>query len=109
MTKTSGSFSHDASNRLSFEMFDVDSLDYPKLAARVVEQFHLTPSSELVVGLDECFATIPMALALLALNGTTGRASLSLPRLRVRNRLWRLSARTYLMVDFLGRPTMCGR
>ena len=34
-------------------MFDVDSLDYPKLAARVVEQFHLTPSSELVVGLDE--------------------------------------------------------
>ena len=36
-------------------MFDVDSLDYPKLAARVVEHFGLTPSSELIFGLDEVF------------------------------------------------------
>ncbi|NUN03967.1 MAG: hypothetical protein HUU41_22915 [Bryobacteraceae bacterium] len=55
MAKWSGSFSRDASNRLSFEMFDVDALDYPRLAARVVEHFDLTPSSELIVGLDEMF------------------------------------------------------
>lgn len=48
-------FSRDASNRLCFEMFEVDALDYPKFAARVVEHFNLTPSSELVVGLDEMF------------------------------------------------------
>ena len=36
-------------------MFDVDSLDYPKLAARIVEEFGLMPSSELIVGLDEMF------------------------------------------------------
>ncbi len=53
MPKTPGSYSRDASNRLTFEMFDVDSLDYAKLAARVVEKFNLTPSSELIIGLDE--------------------------------------------------------
>lgn len=51
----SGLFLRDASNRLCFEMFDVDSLDYPGLAARVVEQFRLKPSSGLIVGLDAMF------------------------------------------------------
>ena len=55
MKKPAGTFHRDASNRLCFEMFDVGSLEYPQLAARVVTQFKLTPVGDSVVGLDEMF------------------------------------------------------
>ncbi len=55
MPTPSGSFTRDASGRLTFEMFDVDSSDYPKYATRVVDVFDLSPTSELVIGLDQMF------------------------------------------------------
>ncbi|MEO9594406.1 hypothetical protein [Rhodopirellula bahusiensis] len=53
MTKPTGEYHRDASDRLCFEMFDVDAIDYPKLVARIVAQFDLKSSSELVVGPDQ--------------------------------------------------------
>lgn len=55
MKKPVGTFSRDANNRLCFEMFDVDSLDYPSCVARIVAQFSLKPSGEMIVGLDQMF------------------------------------------------------
>ncbi|EGF28968.1 hypothetical protein RBWH47_02625 [Rhodopirellula baltica WH47] len=55
MANPAGSFLRDASNRLCFEMFDVDSMDYPAFAARVVARFDLIPAGDLIAGLDEVF------------------------------------------------------
>ncbi|QDS91604.1 hypothetical protein FF011L_03340 [Roseimaritima multifibrata] len=53
MTKPTGEYHQDASDRLCFEMFDVDAIDYPKLVARIVAQFNLKSTSEMVVGPDQ--------------------------------------------------------
>ena len=53
MTKSTGEYHRDASDRLCFEMFDVDAIDYPKLVARIVAQFDLKSTSEMVVGHDQ--------------------------------------------------------
>lgn len=53
MAKPIGEFHRDASNRLCFEMFDVDSNDYPKLVTRIVEHFDLKPTSAMMMGPDQ--------------------------------------------------------
>jgi len=50
MTKPAGEYHRDASDRLCFEMFDVDAIAYPRLVARIVAQFDLNSTSEMVVG-----------------------------------------------------------
>jgi hypothetical protein len=55
MKNPNGAFHRDASHRLCFEMLEVDSLDYPKLAAHIVARFGLSPTSELIMGSHEMF------------------------------------------------------
>lgn len=53
MAKPAGEYHRDASDRLCFEMFDLDSNEYPKLVAGIVEHFGLKPTSDLVIGPDQ--------------------------------------------------------
>ena len=49
------SFWRDASDRLTFEVFDAPADSYPELCEKVVRRFKLTPANQLIVGLDEMF------------------------------------------------------
>jgi len=53
MSKPTGKYHRDSSDRLCFEMLDVDAIDYPKYVSRIVERFELKPNSELVIGRDQ--------------------------------------------------------
>lgn len=53
MTNCTGRFHRDASNRLAYEIFDLNSDAYAKVCNDIVRQFDLSPASELVTGLDE--------------------------------------------------------
>ena len=55
MPNPSGHFHHDASNRLTYEVFDLDSSRYAMTCDRIVNKFGLSPAGELIVGLDEMF------------------------------------------------------
>lgn len=55
MRKPSRQFHHDASDRLCFELYDAEAVDYPKLVSRIVDHFNLTSTSNFVVGLDQMF------------------------------------------------------
>jgi len=55
MTTNQGTFWRDASDRLTFAIFDLDSACYPEFCQKLVEKFSLIPSSELIVGLDVMF------------------------------------------------------
>ena len=50
-----GQFSRDASDRLTFEIYDSPSERYPRLCKQIARRFNLGPATELVVGLDEMF------------------------------------------------------
>lgn len=47
-----GEFHRDASDRLCYEMFNVDANAYPRLVSRIVGLFDLRSTSETAVGLD---------------------------------------------------------
>lgn len=55
MTNLPGRFHRDASNRLSYEIFDLNSDAYAKVCTRIANNFELSPASELVIGLDQMF------------------------------------------------------
>jgi hypothetical protein len=55
MSNPSGHFHHDAGNRLTYEVFDLDSSIYALTCDRIVNKFNLSPAGELIVGLDEMF------------------------------------------------------
>jgi len=48
-------FFRDASNRLTHDRGDIDSISYPNVCQKVVDYFGLKPSSELTVGVDQMF------------------------------------------------------
>jgi hypothetical protein len=48
-------FFRDASNRLTHDRSDIDSVSYPAVCRKVADHFGLKPSSELIVGLDVMF------------------------------------------------------
>ena len=55
MSKLNGSFHRDASDRLTFDIYEIESERYPQLCNELAAKFDLKPVSELVVGLDEMF------------------------------------------------------
>lgn len=55
MPKSNDIFHRDASNRLTFEIYKVESDRYPQLCRELATAFDLQPASELIVGLDEMF------------------------------------------------------
>ena len=55
MTNSPGHFYRDASNRLTYEVFDLKSDGYATTCNRLVKKFDLSPAGELIVGLDEMF------------------------------------------------------
>ena len=55
MTNPRGHFHYDASNRLTYEVFDLESDRYPVTCDRIAKKFDLSAAGELVVGLDEMF------------------------------------------------------
>jgi hypothetical protein len=55
MSKLNGSFHRDASNRLTFDIYEIESERYPQLCSELATRFALKPASKLVVGLDEMF------------------------------------------------------
>jgi len=48
-------FFRDASNRLTHDRSDIDSIFYPEICRRIADHFGLKPSSELIIGFDEMF------------------------------------------------------
>lgn len=50
-----GQFHRDASNRLTYEVFDLESSWYAATCNRIANRFGLSPAGELIVGLDEMF------------------------------------------------------
>ncbi|MBX3416231.1 MAG: hypothetical protein KF851_01405 [Pirellulaceae bacterium] len=55
MTNPRGHFHYDASNRLTHEVFDLESDRYPETCDRIVNKFDLRAVGELVIGFDEMF------------------------------------------------------
>ena len=55
MIYPTGKFARDASNRLCYEVFDLDASDFPQVVSRIVNQFNLESTSDLVVGVDQLF------------------------------------------------------
>jgi len=55
MPNSKDTFHRDASNRLTFDIYKVESERYPRLCKELATTFDLKPASELVVGLDEMF------------------------------------------------------
>lgn len=53
MINPAGEYHRDSSDRLCFEMFDVDAVDYPKLVTQIVARFNLHSTSDLVIGSDQ--------------------------------------------------------
>ncbi len=53
MSTPKGSFNRDASNRLNYDIYKIESDRYPQLCNELAAAFDLKPASELVVGLDE--------------------------------------------------------
>ena len=53
MVKLTGHFDRDASNRLCFEILDVDAVDHPNLVSQIVAHFELKSTSGLLVGPDQ--------------------------------------------------------
>jgi len=45
----------DASNRLTFDYYSIDSKFYSTITAELVKKFRLKPMGKLIVGLDEIF------------------------------------------------------
>jgi len=48
-------FFRDASNRLSHDRGDIDSISYPEVCKKVADHFGLKPTSEVIVGFDQMF------------------------------------------------------
>ena len=48
-------FYRDSSDRLCFDLYSIDSFDYPAVSQKIVARFSLQPASELLIGLDEMF------------------------------------------------------
>lgn len=44
-----------ASQQLTIDFYDIDSLRYPAITKSVTRQFQLEPAGELIIGLDEMF------------------------------------------------------
>ncbi|MEX0794796.1 MAG: hypothetical protein WD045_16780 [Pirellulaceae bacterium] len=55
MSKSNGKFYRDASNRLTYDIHEIEADRYPQLCNDLATTFDLKPASELVVGLDEMF------------------------------------------------------
>ena len=55
MSKLNGSFHQDASDRLTFDIYKIESARYLQLCSELATTFDLKPVSKLVVGLDEMF------------------------------------------------------
>lgn len=55
MPNLHGTFHRDASQRLTFEIYELSSDCSPSLCQKLSAAFHLQPVSELVIGLDEMF------------------------------------------------------
>ncbi len=58
MAKQTGEYRRDASDRLCFQMFDLDAMNYPKLLARIVDHFGLKSTSDMLVGADRVIGGI---------------------------------------------------
>lgn len=55
MSSLNDTFHRDASNRLTFDVYKIESDRYPRLCKELETEFGLKPASELVVGFDEMF------------------------------------------------------
>lgn len=55
MTNITGHFHYDASNRLTYEVRDLESDSYASTCDRIVTKFGLLPAGDLFVGHDEIF------------------------------------------------------
>jgi hypothetical protein len=54
-SKPNNTFHRDASNRLTYDIYKVESDRYPELCRELATEFDLKPASELAIGLDEIF------------------------------------------------------
>jgi hypothetical protein len=50
-----GSFSRDASGRLTYEISNVGARSYAEVCRKVIDEFRLTATSDFVLGLDAMF------------------------------------------------------
>ena len=82
MTILPGHFHHDASNRLTYEIYALESDRYATICDRIVNSFDLSPAGELVIGLDEMLRDYTDGRNVIGLNGITGRVSLLWPRMQ---------------------------